>query len=335
MKQDEKLSYSRLITRTKYFQEKSLELEKELIFVKDHLASVENKLEHLRRDNEMHAQSSEFATSKINEKEKELDLVKKEINILTEERVSLKKQLERINGEVVRKNELINKLTIELQAAKEASQRTLSDTKSKEFENLLGEMQIEINEKDKQVQHYKTKVKDLEKRLKLQGKIDSPPDTSNEVAQKNSEYHAIAYFSYSIIINDKKSAIVRGDLQIVNDGPKKLENPVVCYRFKPEQAAVLKGKILTVEQAEMRGVTSSIQWTYMESDWMENAKERGEIWICPLGNTSIQPGQSISFENFQIPVKSELDQPFVVEGFIYFHEQDYKIKVGNHIAVSF
>ena len=304
--QGEKLSYSRLITRTKYFQEKSLELEKELIFANDQIALLEKQIESSKESDEV-----------ILQLKKEVKDLQLKLEVQTKEHFLMIQKLEE------------NKAT----ALEDKGMH--SKSKMKGYEALLSEMQIEINEKDKLLQHYKGKIKNLEKRAQYQ----EEPVTFNEESTSNGvegEY-AISYFNSSFIMNDKQSVIIRGDLYIENCGTTKLRTPLVCFRFQPFEKAVLKGKIYPIEQAETRSLSSSdqIQWVYTDHDWLEKAKEKGEIWIAPLHPVTLRPGEKIAIESFQIPIKSEFKEPVIIEGFVYFQKENYRIKVSNQIALSY
>ncbi|MCA0987865.1 hypothetical protein [Guptibacillus algicola] len=333
MKQDEKLSYSRLITRTKYFQEKSLELEKELIFVRDHLQMVETKMEELQYENNAKGKSIEASQVRMEELEKELTEAQQKIKTLDDERSRLTVELEKAKKEIEMKQKTSNDLKVKFEALEKRYQGAVSEGRIKNYEQLLTTMQNDINEKELQIQLFKAKVKDYEKRMKYRSK--SNEGSVSQPTESTEKLKSLAYFNYSIIVQDKKSFIIRGDLQITNSGSTMLKNPVVCFRFRPAETAIIKGQILTVEQAETRGATSGTQWTFMDSDWMSKARDRGEIWVSPLGDVSIKPGDNMGIENFQIPFKSTIHEPFIVEGFVYFYEQDYKIKTSNQIAISY
>ncbi|MFK3959507.1 hypothetical protein [Guptibacillus hwajinpoensis] len=298
--QGEKLSYSRLISRTKYFQEKSLELEKELIFANDQLASLEKQIELSKEQEKTIAHLQE-----------ELNLLEKELENQAKEHVLIKEEVE------------------------EKKSIGQDDVRIQGYENLLAEMQIEINEKDKRLQHYQGKVKNLEKRAQYQ----KNEEVSESVTEKDEaiETYAVSYFNTSIIISDKQTVMIRGDLQIENCGTTKLRNPLVCFRFLPREAATLKGRIYSIDDVETKGVDASdrIQWVFPDHDWLEKSKEKGEIWVSPLHPVILKPGDKIGIESFQIPIKSEFKEPVIIEGFVYFQKDNYKIKVSNQIALSY
>lgn len=302
--QGEKLSYSRLVTRTKYFQEKSLELEKELIFAHDQVSALKGKL------------------SSMEESDKE--------------RIHLKKELEQLQEDIERKTkENVAKIVeIEKRSAVQESTKSYLN-KIKGYETLLAEMQIDINEKDKLINHLQGKIKNLEKRAKF---LTKPNEVDGDTESTDvDESYAVAYFNTSVILNGENSFIIRGSLQIENCGTRKLHNPIICFRFNPPNVAVLKGKIFPIDEAETRSKSNSeqTQWVFTEHDWLEKAKESGEIWVAPLHPVTLLPGEQIGFDSFQIPIKSEFKESINIEGFVYFQQDNYRIKVSNQIAVSY
>ncbi len=304
--QGEKLSYSRLISRTKYFQEKSLELEKELIFANDQIASLEKQIE-----------TSKDKDETIIQLKKEVKDLQLKLELQTKEHFTMIQKLEEKKAEALDDKGL------------------KSTAKIKGYEELLSQMQVEINDKDKLLQHYKGKIKNLEKRAQYQEeRVVNKEETTNDSIEGA---YAVSYFNTSLILSGKQSVIIHGDLRIENCGTTKLQNPLVCFRFKPTEIAVLKGKIYPLDQADTRSVSSSdtIQWVFTDHDWLEKSKEKGEIWIAPLHPVTLRPGEEIGIESFQIPVKSEFKEPVVIEGFVYFQKDNYRIKVSNQIAISY
>ncbi|WP_347550629.1 hypothetical protein ABFG93_03310 [Pseudalkalibacillus hwajinpoensis] len=302
--QGEKLSYSRLITRTKYFQEKSLELEKELIFAKDQITSLEKELS-----------SKKASDEQITQLKGELENLQHEIENKTKENVAKILEIEKRN---------VAQSTVKVY-----------EKKVKGYEALLADMQIDINEKDKLLNHLQGKIKNLEKRTKYMTSSAVEPEEST--GTKLDEVYAIAYFNTSIIMSGDQSVIIRGDLQIENRGARNLQNPIVCFRFNPIETAVLKGRIFPIEEAETRANSSSDQthWVFTEHDWLEKSREKGEIWVAPLHPVTLKPGDQIGIDSFQIPVRSEFKEPVSVEGFVFFQKENYRIRVSNQIAISY
>ena len=302
--QGEKLSYSRLITRTKYFQEKSLELEKEVIFANDKVASLEKQLA-----------SKQDSDVQITHLKNELEEMQRELENSTKEHVARILELEKKN-------------------VADSTGKSY-EKKVKDYEGLLADMQMDINSKDKLLTHLQGKIKNLEKRSQYMTIPDV--DKVEKSDNKQDEVYAVAYFNTSIIISGKDTVIIRGDLEIENCGSSNLQNPMVCFRFNPIEAAVLKGKIFPIDEAETRKSSSSeqVQWVFTDHDWLEKSKEKGEIWVAPLYPITLKPGDQIGIDSFQIPVKSEYKEPLNIEGFVYFPKEDYRIKVSNQIAISY
>jgi SMC interacting uncharacterized protein involved in chromosome segregation len=127
MNPQKEMSYDRLASRTKYYQEKSLQLEKKLLFAEEKIEQLEQDLKEALENDELNG--------KLQQKEEELENYHQEVH-------RLKVQLSESN-----QSAMANKI--------------------KGFEELLETIEIEINEKEKQIESYKNKIKSLEKRVKV------------------------------------------------------------------------------------------------------------------------------------------------------------------------
>ncbi|MDN4073651.1 hypothetical protein [Fictibacillus terranigra] len=294
--QKERLSYDRLIARAQFYQEKSLELEKKLVF-------AEEKIEKLEKDA---ADSS---------RETELQALEAERTRLKEEAAALKMELEQ-------------------------ARRVDYDQRVADYEELLSSVQKEMNEKEIKLDLSQQKIKALEKKLSLLGRPDpfmkKAEDEEEESIFVKRDYECLCLFDYSVIMNDNQSGLIKGSFIIENTGLISLLNPSVCLRFNPVEANVIKGKIYSSENHEVSNDNlANFQWMFVDNDWSQEAKERGEVWICPLREMSIEPGEKAVIQDYQIPFKKEVIGNLTVEAFVFFNKQQYKVKAANHIAINF
>ncbi|MGM7700962.1 hypothetical protein ACSVDE_04495 [Pseudalkalibacillus sp. Hm43] len=128
MNPQKEISYDRLVSRTKYYQEKSLQLEKSLLFAEEKIEQLEQELKTALENDDL---------------QKEL-----------EEKV---RELENYRIEVQQLNEKLSQSNLSAMTKKIQS-----------FEELLGTIEQEMNEKEKQVESYKNKIRSLERRMKVQ-----------------------------------------------------------------------------------------------------------------------------------------------------------------------
>lgn len=320
--QRERLSYGRLVSRASFYRDKSLDLEKRVVFAEEQIQTLEEQILQLEAEN---------VTSK--EREKHFEQLKKDYEALqgkaatTEESESLTDQLAEKGKKIDTLNETIAELNRRSEGGGEGGEKIA------QFERLLAEVQTELNEKEQQLDVYQARIKSLEKRLSSQNYTPAnrviPPTEGLSIAGKK----VIAFFDYSLIIGEKET-IIRGNLHVENIGRESLGTPFVCFRFYPIDASTLKGKIISIEQAE-RGVSSSPGWVYMEDEWGQTAKDRGEIWIRPFQQARVNVGDHVTVEDFQIPVKKQYHEKVIVEGFVYFQNDEYKQKAANQILITF
>jgi hypothetical protein len=292
----DKLSYERLISRVEYYKEKALELEKKLLF-------AEETMEQLENENNIND-----SLRLIQEKEQEINHLRKQVE-------DLSKKLNRLEEHELEK-------------------------RMKGYEELLSSIQQELNDKDQQIELYQQRIKSMEKRLNINRSAEpvfeeTEQESETTVPRNKNELNCMCYFDYSVIFTKDRKGFVRGSFYLENTGTETLENPYVCFRFQPAESSAIKGKIISLIASPTQDEMLQSIWMYMDNDWAEQAKERGEIWICPLRETKFKSGDRLSLDDFQIPIKSKIDENITVEAFVYFHKQKYRAKAINHIAINF
>ncbi|WNB90577.1 hypothetical protein [Bacillus sp. NEB1478] len=293
----DKLSYERLISRVEYYKEKALDLEKKLVFAEETIERLEKEI------------NTSDSLQIIEEQEKELVALRAEMKNLTRKVQKLEE------------HELEKRI--------------------KSYEDLLISIQEELNDKDQQIDLYQQRIKSMEKRININRtsepvfEEEEPGKTDSEPRQKE-EFNSMSFFDYSVIFTQERTGFVRGSFYIENTGTKPLDNPYICFRFEPAEALALKGKIISLIASPTQEEISQSIWIYMDdNEWAEKARERGEIWICPLRETKLNSGDRISLDDFQIPIKSKIDENITVEAFVYYHKQNFRAKAVNHISINF
>jgi hypothetical protein len=294
----DKLSYERLISRIEYYKEKALDLEKKLLFAEEKIENLENEI---NTNESLHL---------IEEKDKELVKLRAQVE-------DLAKKLSRFQDHEMEK-------------------------RMNGYEELLKNIQDELNEKDQQIDLYQQRIKSMEKRINI-NRSPEPVLNENEsgsegepsAPRKKEELHCLSYFDYSVIFTKEKTGFVRGTFYLENTGAESLDNPYICFRFQPAEAASLKGKIISLLASPTQEEMTQSVWMFMDNDWAVEAKDRGEIWICPMKETKIKSGERLTLDDFQIPIRSKIDANITAEAFVYFHKQNYRAKAVNHIAINF
>lgn len=360
MTQLNELSVSRLVSRTTYYRDKALELNRQNISFQEEIESLQRKMVVLKRENQRLEQQWQEAAEKTfsAEERNQLHGQIKELQAANELTLAEKEQLlkqfetaehqlselkqklkeEQVQNEHLRA-QLENSGELGVSSDVEAKLKQL-ESKIAGYEGLLVTIQQEMNEKEREIDRLKSKSKSLEKRAQYSGM-----QAMNLVKQepKLAEHHndqekeqLLAFFNYSVLWQAKEKLLIRGDLHVKNIGNQRLNNPSICFRFVPPESAALKGKIMSLEQAASNQQTGqkSFEWMFLESDWGRDAKDRGEIWLVPTSEKEIAPGETVSVQQFQIPITAEYPETFVVEGFVYIQEPQLTVKTGNQIIVS-
>ncbi|MFC7394103.1 hypothetical protein [Scopulibacillus cellulosilyticus] len=322
--QKEALSYAQLVNRKQYYQEKSLKLEKDFIFANERISSLENQLKEV-----------------ISKRKKREENAKQTAEQLKELKVSYKNLQEKYQSEV---KEYEHKLAA-LEEEAEQLRKNQRDDRSidyetyqqrvRSYEQLLSEVQEEINEKDKELTVYKRRLNILEKRLKAGGElqVSIKPDLNKKETLEKPQIKVMPYIDYALIV-DKSRCLIRGDLIIENVGEQTLGTPMICFRFYPGDAAIIKGRIMNAADTDYNKDDQQLQWVFLESDWAEEAKERGEIWIHPLSSVKINTNELVTLSDFQIPIETKYYDHVSVEVFVYFQDSDYKVKSVNQILIN-
>lgn len=330
--QKERISYGRLVTRASFYRDKALNLEKKVVFAEEQVQSLQDQVRELNEDHT----SSQERQKHFEQLKKDFEQLKERHQQLQdgqesrEEEDSLSQQLDEKNQQI----ETLNQTISELQNGEVTQGGADESERIKQFETLLAEVQTDLNEKEQQLETYQARIRSLEKRLASQNytptrQVATQPERGSKAGKR-----ALAFFDYSIILGEQKETIIRGNFHLENVGREALSTPFVCFRFYPIDASSLKGKIISIDQAE-RNDDSTLQWVYMDDEWGENAKERGEVWVRPYQNGNLNPGEKLTLEDFQIPIKKHFEEKIIVEGFVYFQQSEYKEKAANQILITF
>lgn len=152
---------------------------------------------------------------------------------------------------------------------------------------------------------------------------------------------AEVYLDYTLMHSESENRpyLLIGTLLVKNTGTEHLYNPLVCLRVSPLNAIEMGGQVLPPNMVETLGVQSAAGikgWKYVDDEWFEQARSRGEYWITPIRPMQIPPNMSESFQNFQISfLKQEARTTVMVEGMVLFNDQQLQCIANNRIAISF
>lgn len=210
------------------------------------------------------------------------------------------------------------------------------EEKTDSYERLLKDMESLIHEQETRLGVYEKRLAFYERQLKGVGIKGGhqPIKLSPPIKSQKKGYQAIIFADYTTIWQEKRLSI-RGDCHVENTGTTPLSTPLICFRFNPGDLADMKGKIYDTNHTPLiENEDAAIQWMYMDNAWSEEARSRGELWLHPIQNISLEPGGTLSLRDFQIPVDRTVTPQLVIELYAYFSKEDYRIKGLNHLAVN-
>ncbi|MEH6986474.1 hypothetical protein [Cytobacillus firmus] len=151
---------------------------------------------------------------------------------------------------------------------------------------------------------------------------------------------ASAYFDYHIISkqSNPKNPKIYCSLFIRNTGNSVLVNPVICFRISPKGSISITGQIVPPKAANTLGIQGSEGskgWQFMHDNWIEQSEESGEVWIKPIQELSLSPGESTGLTNLQLTVKDNSDSQTKVTAFVYFSDGSLQIEADNKISIMY
>ena len=140
---------------------------------------------------------------------------------------------------------------------------------------------------------------------------------SNDILSKLMEYHqstqsylnelkgaisprvhqldCISYFTYALHLahDPTEDSFCLGSFHIQNIGHQPLTNPFIHITLSQDSPFTLQGKLVN---------NKSVLSTKLTGGWerMNDRTNRFEFHLRPIGKTSILPGETLSFSNFQL-----------------------------------
>ncbi len=172
-------------------------------------------------------------------------------------------------------------------------------------------------------------------------KEKAPPKEKETLSERETDLlDAEVFFDYTVIRSDRTQQpyIIVGHLYIKNTGRDPLLNPIVCLRATPAESVRLSGQIVPEHLVETMGIQSTDGvkgWRLLEPESRSSKQQSGEYWIAPIQPVRIPSRSTHAFQNFQISVQaSNTSQLVVIEGFVFFREQQKQVAANNRIALS-
>ncbi|MFP7222739.1 hypothetical protein [Priestia filamentosa] len=145
------------------------------------------------------------------------------------------------------------------------------------------------------------------------------------------------YFMYSSIIpsGEEEDVTLIGNAVIKNETEDTVHAPLLCLKVS-EPKCIISGKIRDSSHKEEPSLSeqNSEGWEYAVKDWKERVQKNGEYWLKPLKTHEIPPGESVTFDSFQLTLSSSLSS-FILEGYAYTTEFKEGVPFLNKAIFNF
>jgi hypothetical protein len=180
------------------------------------------------------------------------------------------------------------------------------------YKNHYDDLKQKIEQLNNETSLYLNEMKDLVFKMKHKQKMN-----------------VVSYFTYSFNIsydNEQESLII-GTYHIHNLGNKLLTNPYICIKLSPDSPFRFYGKFLNKK-------TNLSMKTADAWERLNEQTSQDEYWLRPLGKQTLDPGQIITFPNFQIKWLPKESYSGSIMGFTYCNEFKEGIPAVNQIYVN-
>lgn len=173
-------------------------------------------------------------------------------------------------------------------------------------------LEAKINMLQNQTKSYVHEIKELIEKLDISKNIK-----------------VISYFTstFNISHNLEQESLCMGSYHVYNIGNEPLINPSICIKLPENSLFSFSGRYAHEHfKPSLKG----------PNEWMRtmNTKNKNEFWLKPIGKTTIEPNEIISFSNFQIKWSPNKAYEGSITGLTYCDQIQDGIAVVNPINLS-
>ncbi|MFJ7408322.1 MULTISPECIES: hypothetical protein [unclassified Lysinibacillus] len=151
------------------------------------------------------------------------------------------------------------------------------------------------------------------------------------VAEQNFQKNVsvISYFTTSLNISydSEQESLCLGSYHIRNIGNQPITNPYLCIKLPEDSPFSFSGRY--VYEHFSQNLKTSGSW-----ERINDSSNNTEFWLKPIGKTTIEPNETISFTNFQIKWSHNLSYAGTISGFTYCDELQDGVFVLNPINLN-
>ncbi|MEG0258685.1 MAG: hypothetical protein RR595_05170 [Lysinibacillus sp.] len=145
----------------------------------------------------------------------------------------------------------------------------------------------------------------------------------------SSDVSLISYFTTSLNIShdSEQESLCLGSYHIRNIGSQALTNPYLCIKLPENSPFMFSGRY--VYEHFKQNLKGPGEW-----ERIRDKANKEEYWLKPLGKTTIEPNETISFPNFQIRWSQNNSYAGSIIGIAYCDQVKGGISVLNPININ-
>lgn len=190
-----------------------------------------------------------------------------------------------------------------------------------------------------EMQKYKRRIKKLEQRLDKESLEENLKKEEEQKIQGHT-IRASAFLSYSLFLpkdplESDHTIHAIGHFHFKNTGTTPLLAPFICFKISPITSIQLGGKIdYKKDDTTFSNMLAPLEkWQYIQENWQEVVKDKGEHWLKPMHIERIEPGETVAFHQFDFTFSPQDEHSrYVVEAFFYANELPQGIKSDTSIS---
>jgi len=179
---------------------------------------------------------------------------------------------------------------------------------------VITRIEDKIQAVKEQTNTYVQEIKKLVEELAVQNKIS-----------------LISYFtsSFNISYDSEQESLCLGSYHIRNIGHTTVTNPYLCIELPKDSPFYFSGRYVH------ENFTPTLK-TQGQSNWerFNDKSSKEEYWLRPVGKSTIEPNETISFTNFQIKWSHNLSYSGTIMGFTYCDQLTDGVVVLNPINLN-
>ncbi|CDQ19913.1 hypothetical protein BN982_02220 [Halobacillus karajensis] len=150
-----------------------------------------------------------------------------------------------------------------------------------------------------------------------------------EELKQSRDQHVYSYFTYSIHFSHDPAheSMLLGSFHIQNKGREPFKAPYICLKLSENSIFHFSGKYLYKD---------SLKKMRMSGAWerLNEVTDKEEFWLRPVEVKQIEPGDSLTFSNFQLKWSPEKNYAGSLMGFTYGEEHEEGVPALNQINLS-